>query len=269
MVNFFEIFCACSPSILVQDPTVKISKIEKNSIFAYWARNGRFEHFFEKNDLRLLGINLKSFFILEFCFCINFLYFSVCSICQTKAEKENRISYYNCWCSLGHGICNHFLAHGRLLPNCKLNSKFFMLKVRFGLQILSILQQWSTILVDKIVGALHTLCITSISYNSSNSYVTSSLAHSCCSYETPMLQVPDESLPIVAIAMRSWQCIEVMMRTWDKESPCRSFKHQCYTSYCSIVKTSHLWILHFHLLSITSCTSVNIMTMSSSTFFTL
>jgi hypothetical protein len=35
-VNFFETFCACSLSSLGQDP---------------WARNGRFEHFFEKNDL--------------------------------------------------------------------------------------------------------------------------------------------------------------------------------------------------------------------------
>jgi hypothetical protein len=35
MVNFFEIFCTCSPSSLVQDPTVKIPKIEKKSVFAY------------------------------------------------------------------------------------------------------------------------------------------------------------------------------------------------------------------------------------------
>jgi hypothetical protein len=41
----------------VQDPTVKFPKIEKKSVFAYWARNGRFEHFFEKNDLHPLGVN--------------------------------------------------------------------------------------------------------------------------------------------------------------------------------------------------------------------
>jgi hypothetical protein len=29
-VNFFETFCTCSPSSLVQDSTVKIPKIEKN-----------------------------------------------------------------------------------------------------------------------------------------------------------------------------------------------------------------------------------------------
>jgi hypothetical protein len=40
----------------VQDPIVKIPKIEKKSIFAYWARNGRFEHFLEKNNLRPLGV---------------------------------------------------------------------------------------------------------------------------------------------------------------------------------------------------------------------
>jgi hypothetical protein len=34
-VNFFEFFCTCSPSSLVQNPTVKIPKIEKNPIFAY------------------------------------------------------------------------------------------------------------------------------------------------------------------------------------------------------------------------------------------
>jgi hypothetical protein len=55
-VNFFEIFCTCSPSSLVQDPTVKNPKIEKKSVFAYGARNGRFEHIFEKNDLRPLGV---------------------------------------------------------------------------------------------------------------------------------------------------------------------------------------------------------------------
>jgi hypothetical protein len=40
----------------VQDPTVKIPKINIFSIFSYGARNGRFEHFFEKNDLRPLGV---------------------------------------------------------------------------------------------------------------------------------------------------------------------------------------------------------------------
>jgi hypothetical protein len=133
---------------------------------------------------------------------------------------------------------------------------FFMLKVCFGLQILSILQQWSTILLDKIVGALYTLCIASISYNSSNSYATSSrwkLAHSCCSYEIltmhTMYTSDDENV-------RQGKSMSI-------------FQASMLTNYCSIVNTSHLWILHFHLLSITSCTSINIMTMSSSTFFTL
>jgi hypothetical protein len=35
MVNFFEIFCTYSPSSLVQDPRVKIPKIENNSVLAY------------------------------------------------------------------------------------------------------------------------------------------------------------------------------------------------------------------------------------------
>jgi hypothetical protein len=35
VVKFFEFFFTCSLSSLVQDPTVKIPKIEKNSIFAY------------------------------------------------------------------------------------------------------------------------------------------------------------------------------------------------------------------------------------------
>jgi hypothetical protein len=56
-VNFFETFCSCSPSSLVQDPMVKIPEIEFFSVFAYWARNGRFEHFLEKNDLHPLGVN--------------------------------------------------------------------------------------------------------------------------------------------------------------------------------------------------------------------
>jgi hypothetical protein len=37
----------------VQDPTVIIL------VFAYGARNGRFEHFFERNDLRPLGVRMK------------------------------------------------------------------------------------------------------------------------------------------------------------------------------------------------------------------
>jgi hypothetical protein len=57
-INFFETFCTCSSGSLVQDPTVKIPKIELFfSILAYWARNGWFEHFFEKNDLRPSRVN--------------------------------------------------------------------------------------------------------------------------------------------------------------------------------------------------------------------
>jgi hypothetical protein len=34
-VNFFETFCTCSPSSLVQDPALKNPKIEKYFVFAY------------------------------------------------------------------------------------------------------------------------------------------------------------------------------------------------------------------------------------------
>jgi hypothetical protein len=40
----------------VQDPIVKIPKIIYFFPF-FLTRNGRFEHFFEKNDLRPLGVN--------------------------------------------------------------------------------------------------------------------------------------------------------------------------------------------------------------------
>jgi hypothetical protein len=33
VVNFFETFCTCSPSSLVQDPTIKIQKIEEKNPF--------------------------------------------------------------------------------------------------------------------------------------------------------------------------------------------------------------------------------------------
>jgi hypothetical protein len=71
-INFFEFFCTCSSSSIVQDPTIKITKIEKKSIFAYWARNGRFEHFLEKNDLRLLGVKIQH------SWCANFFNFFCC-----------------------------------------------------------------------------------------------------------------------------------------------------------------------------------------------
>jgi hypothetical protein len=35
VVNFFETFCTCSPSSLVQDPTVKIPNFFFFSVFAY------------------------------------------------------------------------------------------------------------------------------------------------------------------------------------------------------------------------------------------
>jgi hypothetical protein len=54
-VNFFETFCTCSPSSLVQDHIVKIPKIEFFP-FLLTELNGRFEHSFEKNDLRPLGV---------------------------------------------------------------------------------------------------------------------------------------------------------------------------------------------------------------------
>jgi hypothetical protein len=55
-VNFFETFCTCSPSSLGQDLIVKIPKIDFSFIWASLARNDRFEHFFEKNDLNPLGV---------------------------------------------------------------------------------------------------------------------------------------------------------------------------------------------------------------------
>jgi hypothetical protein len=38
---------------------VKIAEEISFFVWASWARNGRFEPFFEKNDLRLLGINVS------------------------------------------------------------------------------------------------------------------------------------------------------------------------------------------------------------------
>jgi hypothetical protein len=55
-VNFLETFCTCCPSSLGQDPTTKIPKNDLFFVVASWARNGRFEHFFEKNELRPLGV---------------------------------------------------------------------------------------------------------------------------------------------------------------------------------------------------------------------
>ena len=59
-VNFFETFCTCSPSSLGQDLMVKIAKINlKKFIWAsFRVRNGKFEHFLEKNDLCPLGVNV-------------------------------------------------------------------------------------------------------------------------------------------------------------------------------------------------------------------
>jgi hypothetical protein len=56
VVNFFEIFCTCLPNSLRQELIVKIPKKEIFFVFASWARNGKFEHFFEKNDLHPLEV---------------------------------------------------------------------------------------------------------------------------------------------------------------------------------------------------------------------
>jgi hypothetical protein len=57
-VNFFETFCTCFPKSLGQDPNIKIPIFYfLFFVFASWARNGKFEQFFEKNDLRPLGVN--------------------------------------------------------------------------------------------------------------------------------------------------------------------------------------------------------------------
>jgi hypothetical protein len=56
-VNFFETFCTCSPSSLVQDPIVKISKIELSSPFLLTELEmADLSIFFEENDLRSLGV---------------------------------------------------------------------------------------------------------------------------------------------------------------------------------------------------------------------
>jgi hypothetical protein len=57
-VNFFETFCTCSPSSLVQDPIVKISKIELSSPFLLTELEmADLSIFFEENDLRPLGVD--------------------------------------------------------------------------------------------------------------------------------------------------------------------------------------------------------------------
>jgi hypothetical protein len=61
-INFFETFCTCSPSSLGQDLVVKIAFfyfLFFYFFFASWVRNGRFEHFSEKNDLCPLGVKKK------------------------------------------------------------------------------------------------------------------------------------------------------------------------------------------------------------------
>jgi hypothetical protein len=59
-INFFESFCIYSPSSLGLDLMVKIAKQRKTKIvYASWARNGRFEHFLEENELRPLGLTTR------------------------------------------------------------------------------------------------------------------------------------------------------------------------------------------------------------------
>jgi hypothetical protein len=55
-VNFFESFCTFSPSSLVQDPTVKIAKIDFFPFFLTELETADLSIFFEKNDLRPLGV---------------------------------------------------------------------------------------------------------------------------------------------------------------------------------------------------------------------
>ena len=60
-VNVFEAFCTCSSNSLGQDVIFKILEFFiLFYFFASWARNGRFEHFFEKNDLRPLEVNVNT-----------------------------------------------------------------------------------------------------------------------------------------------------------------------------------------------------------------
>jgi hypothetical protein len=57
-VNFFEIFCTCSPTSLVQDPMVKIPKIDFFPFFLIELEMADLSIFFEKNDLCPLGVKI-------------------------------------------------------------------------------------------------------------------------------------------------------------------------------------------------------------------
>jgi hypothetical protein len=57
-VNFFETFCTCFLSSLVQDPTVKIPKIDYYFLFLLTELEmADLSIFFEENDLRPLGVD--------------------------------------------------------------------------------------------------------------------------------------------------------------------------------------------------------------------
>jgi hypothetical protein len=66
--NFCKTFCTCSPSSLRQDLTVKMQKNIYLFIWSSWARNGSFEVFFEKKELRPLEVRpwICVFLILNF-----------------------------------------------------------------------------------------------------------------------------------------------------------------------------------------------------------
>jgi hypothetical protein len=68
-VNFCKTFCTYFPSSLKYDLTVKNAKKKYFfSVWASWARNGSFEVFFEKKELRCLEVRpwICVFFIFKF-----------------------------------------------------------------------------------------------------------------------------------------------------------------------------------------------------------
>jgi hypothetical protein len=67
---------------------VKVPKKDFFSIFASWARNGRFEHLFEKNDLRPLRIKINTFLEL-------------CNLTQSKIQVQSLqhwfLTFFKAW----------------------------------------------------------------------------------------------------------------------------------------------------------------------------
>jgi hypothetical protein len=58
-VSFFETFCACSPSSLGKDPTIKIPKKKKICFLLLELEMANLSIFLRKNDLHPLGVKLN------------------------------------------------------------------------------------------------------------------------------------------------------------------------------------------------------------------